>query len=117
MAEFIVEFTQSKGTGAKIAVQWSIHTDRSSNKRAGRAGVVIKTPEGDKIECMIQLDFPTTNNEAEYEVLVAGLNLAKAADTKNVVVHCNSQVVTSQINGNYGCKNERIMRYLEEVKN
>ena len=66
---------------------------------------------------MIRLDFPTTNNEAEYEALVAGLDLAKAADVENVVVHCNSQVVTSQINGSYECKNERMKWYLEKVKN
>ena len=78
--------------------------------------MVIQTPEGDKIQCMIRLDFPTTNNEAEYEALVAGLDLAKAAGAKNIVIHCNSQVVTSQINGGYECKNERMKRYLEEVK-
>ena len=44
--------------------------------------MVINTPEGDKIECMIQLDFPTTNNEVEYEALVARLDLAKAAGAK-----------------------------------
>ena len=69
-----------------------------------------------KIECMIRLDFPTTNNEAEYEALVAGLDLAKAAGAENMVVYCDSQVVTSQINGNYECKNERMKKYLEEVK-
>ena len=79
--------------------------------------MVIQTPEEDKIECMIRLDFPTTNNEAEYETLVAGLDLAKAVGAENVVVHYDSQVVTSQINGGYECKNERMKRYLEEVKN
>ena len=78
--------------------------------------MVIKTPEGDKIECMIQLDFPTTNNEAEYEALVAGLDLAKAAGAKNMIIHCDSQVITSQINGDYECRNERMKKYLEEVK-
>ena len=34
-----------------------------------------------------------------------------------MVMHCDSQVVTSQINGGYECKNERMKRYLEEVKN
>ena len=48
--------------------------------------------------------------------MVAGLDLAKAAGAENVVVHCNSQVVTSQINGGYECKNERMKRHLEEVK-
>ena len=79
--------------------------------------MVIQTLEGDKIECMIRLDFPTTNIKAEYKALVAGLDLAKATSAKNVVVHCNSQVVTSQINGGYECKNERMKRYLKEVKN
>ena len=83
----------------------------------GEAGVVIQTPEGDKIECMIRLDLLTTNNEVEYEALMAGLDLAKAAGAENVVVHCDSQVVTSQINGSYECKNVRMKRYLEEVKN
>ena len=79
--------------------------------------MVIQTLEGDKIECMIRLDFPTTNNKAEYEALVAGLDLTKAAGAENMIVHCNSQVITSQINGNYECRNERMKKYLEEVKN
>ena len=62
---------------------------------------MIQTSEGDEIRCMVQLDFPTTNNEAEYETLVVGLDLAKAVGAENVVVHCDSQVVTSQINGGY----------------
>ena len=52
--------------------------------------MVIKTPEGDKIECMIRLDFPTTNNKVEYEASVAGLDLAKAAVAENMIVHCDS---------------------------
>ena len=57
--------------------------------------MVIQTSEGDKIEYMIWLDFSTTNNEAEYEALVVRLDLARAAGAKNVVVHCDSQVVIS----------------------
>ena len=95
VADFIAEYTQLKGKEAEVLGQWSIHTDGSSNRHAGGASVVIQTPEGDKIECMIRLDFPMTNNEVEYEALVAGLNLVKAAGAQNMVVHCNSQVITS----------------------
>ena len=90
--------------------------DGSSNKQAGGASVVLHTSEGDKIECMICLDFATTNNEVEYEALVVGLDLAKAAGVENMVVYYYSQVITSQINGDYGCKNERMKEYLEEVE-
>ena len=53
------------------------------------------------VECMFRLDFATTNNEAEYEALVVGLDLAKAAGAKSVVIYYNSQVVTNQVNGDY----------------
>ena len=95
VAEFIAEYTQSEDKGAEGHRLWSIHTDGSSTQRAGGAGVVIQTPEGDKIECMIQLDFPTTNNKAKYEALVAGLDLAKAAGAENMIMHCDSQVIMS----------------------
>ena len=117
MADFIVEYTQVEGKGVEGLGQWSIHTDGSLNRHAGGAGVVIETPDGDKIECMIRLDFPTTNNEAEYEALVVGLDLAKAAGAENMIVHCDSQVIISQINNDYECRNERMKKYLEEVKN
>ena len=79
--------------------------------------MVIQTSERDKIECMIRLDFPMTNNEAEDEALVARLDLVKAAGAKNMIIHSDSQVITSQINGDYKCRNERMKKYLEEVKN
>ena len=116
MADFITKLTLIEGQRAEVVPQWSIHMDGCSNKQAGGAGVVLHTPKGDKIECMIHMDFPTTNNEAEYETLVVGLDLVKAAMVENMVVYCNSQVITSQINGNYKCKNERMKKYLKEVK-
>ena len=60
--------------------------------------------------------FPTTNNEVEYKALIAGLDLAKAARATDVVVYCDSQVVTSQVNGDYECKGEQMKKYLEQVK-
>ena len=65
---------------------------------------------------MVWLDFLTTNNEVEYETLVARLDLAKAVGGINVVVYYDSQVVTSQVNDNYECKGEPMKKYLEQVK-
>ena len=78
------------------------------NKQAGGAGVVLLSPEGDVVECMIRLDFPTTNNEAEYEALVAVFDLARATGAISVVIYCDSQVITNQVNGDYECKGERM---------
>ncbi|XP_075653832.1 uncharacterized protein LOC142624181 [Castanea sativa] len=93
-----------------------MYTNGSSNRQAGGAGVVLQSPEGDEIECMVCLDFPITNNEAEYEALIAGLDLAKAVGASNMVIHCDSQVVTNQVNGDYECKGEKMKKYLEQTK-
>ena len=63
------------------------------------------------------IGLPKTNNEDKYEALVARLDLTKVAGAESIVLHCNSQMVTSQINGDYECKNKRMKRYLEEVRN
>ena len=68
------------------------------------------------VECMVCLDFPTINNEVEYETLVAGLDLAKVAGAANVVIYCDSQVITNQVNEDYECKGKRMKRYLDQVK-
>ncbi|XP_075654785.1 uncharacterized protein LOC142624951 [Castanea sativa] len=105
-----------EGQKAKKYPQWSIHTDESSNKQASRVSNVLRSPKEDEIEYMVRLDFPTTNNEAKYEALVAGLDLAKAAEAMNVIIHCDSQVVTNQMNSDYECKGEKMKKYLEQVK-
>ncbi|XP_075640393.1 uncharacterized protein LOC142612160 [Castanea sativa] len=115
VADFIAEFTSAEGEEEKNP-QWRIFTDGSSNKKASRVGVVLKSLEGDELKCMIRLDFPTTNNETEYEALIAGLDLTQVVGAANVVVHCDSQVVTSQVNGEYECKGERMKKYWEQAK-
>ena len=95
MADFIAEFTLMDGQGAEKIPLWNIYTDGSSNRQAGGAGVVLFSPEEDKIKCMIRLEFHMTNNEAKYEALIAGLDLARALGVENMIIHCDSQVLTS----------------------
>ena len=85
-----MEFTNEEDKGANECPQWSIHTNGSSNRQVGGVGVVLLSPEGDNIECMVHLDFLTTNNEVVHETLVVGLNLTKAVGVANVVFHCDS---------------------------
>ena len=116
IADFIAEFTHDEDKRAEESPLWSIYTDGSFNRLTGGAGIVLLSPEGDAIECMVHLDFPATNNESEYEALIVGLHLAKAAGAARVVVHCDSQVITNQVNGDYECKGERMKKYLDQVK-
>ncbi|XP_074377023.1 uncharacterized protein LOC141718541 [Apium graveolens] len=78
-------------------------------------GLVLKSPEGFMIEYVLKLDFPTTNNEAEYEALIAGLGLARAVRSKNLKVCGDSRLVVSQINGDFEAKDDTMAKYLRVI--
>ena len=79
LADFIVEFTvtEEEPSEEKPDKDWEIEIDRSSVKGAGGVGIVFKTPEGHLLKHSTRLQYPTTNNEAEYEALLTGLRIAK----------------------------------------
>ena len=92
MADFIAEFTPNQGEqdGVVEAQRWVVNVDGSSTYYDGGIGVILKSPEGDKLKYIACLQYQTTNNEAEYEALLKRLELAKSLETKLVVVQGDS---------------------------
>ena len=64
----------------------------------------------------VQLKFPTTNNEPEYEGILIGLRLGKALGAKNRLVQNYSKLVIGHIRGEYEVKEERMQKYLRLTK-
>ncbi|XP_075633638.1 uncharacterized protein LOC142606124 [Castanea sativa] len=97
LADFITEFTPSQDKLDKdVRVErWVINVDRSSTLYAAGIGVILKSPEGDKLEYATRLQYQTTNNEAEYEALLKGLELAKSLGAESIIVKGDSQLVTT----------------------
>uniref|UniRef100_A0A2N9GPK1 Uncharacterized protein n=1 Tax=Fagus sylvatica TaxID=28930 RepID=A0A2N9GPK1_FAGSY len=60
--------------------------------------------------------YPTTNNEAEYEALLLGLNTARILGATELDVHSDSQLVVGQVNGDYEAKEGRMQQYLQLVR-
>ena len=83
-----------------------------ATKNNGGVGIIIRSPEGDIIKRAIRLQYTTTNNEAEYEALLARLKIAKTLGATKLDVHSNSQLVVGQVNGDYEAKEERMLQYL-----
>ena len=52
--------------------------------------VIIASPEGDILKYGVQLKFPLTNNEAEYETILMGLRIAQALRAKNALLRSDS---------------------------
>ena len=73
-------------------------------------------PKADTLKRKVRLHYQTTNNEAEYEALLKGLELAKSLGAESVLVQRDSQLVIGQVNGTYKAKKERMKKYLNKVK-
>ncbi|GJR11624.1 reverse transcriptase domain-containing protein [Tanacetum coccineum] len=86
--------------------------EESSNEPHGRTGEI---PELRPLftDC---LTSGATNNEAEYEALIAGLRIAEQMGVKNLQAHVDLRLVANQVNGSYVAKESGMIQYLNKVK-
>ncbi|XP_058180119.1 uncharacterized protein LOC131298660 [Rhododendron vialii] len=94
---------------------WRLHVDGASNSNGAGAGVVLVSPCGTLHESDINIDFPATNNEAEYEALLAGLRFAVAMEISNLVIYCDSQLIVNQVLGDYEAWDPQMSKYQATV--
>jgi ribonuclease HI len=59
---------------------------------------------------------PRTNNEAEYEAVIAGLLICSMSDLKDPIIYTDSAVVANQINGRWQCRNSALMPLLMTIE-
>nr|GEV27383.1 reverse transcriptase domain-containing protein [Tanacetum cinerariifolium] len=96
---------------------WILFTDGSSCVDGSRAGLIIMNPEGMEFTYALRFRFNATNNEAEYEALIAGLRIATQMGIQNLQANVDSKLVANQVNEIYIAKESSMIRNLEKVKN
>lgn len=84
-----------------------LHTDGGARGNPGPAGigVVLQAPNGDVIEEIGRGIGWATNNVAEYEGLIAGLQAAREHGASELEVFMDSTLVVEQMKGSYKVKN------------
>ena len=78
--------------------------------------MVLISPKREILKYAVRLQFPATNNLAEYKALLIGLSLTKVLKDKTFIVQADSQLVIGQVRGDYEVKEERMQKYLKVVK-
>ena len=116
IADFIAEFTYPYEEEDPPIETWTVQIDGFATKKVGGVGVVPISLEKEKLKYAAKLQFPVTNNEAEYEALLIRLSLVKALGAKNIIVQTDSQLIIEQMKGDYEAKEERMQKYLKIVK-
>lgn len=95
LVDFVVELTPREEEVSSRT--WKIHVDGSASKNGCGAEVVIRDLENIKIEHAIHFLFQATNNVAEYEALLVGLEIANNLGAKRVEVFNDLQLVYNQV--------------------
>jgi ribonuclease HI len=67
-------------------------------------------------EFAIPIQPTVTNNQAEYEALLRGLQYLREVGAVSVEVYGDSELVIKQLNGQYECKSEALRSYYEECR-
>ncbi|GJW02460.1 reverse transcriptase domain-containing protein [Tanacetum coccineum] len=122
LADFIVERPEEEspdtlmGEEEELPEPWILFTDGSSCTDGSGAGLILTNPEGMEFTYALRFRFDATNNEAEYEALIAGLKIAEQMGVKNLQANVDSRLVANQVNGTYVAKETDMVRYLEKVK-
>ncbi|GKB16137.1 reverse transcriptase domain-containing protein [Tanacetum coccineum] len=96
--------------------EWKLYTDGASSSDGAGARLMLIDPAGKEYTYAIRFEFETTNNEAEYEALLAGLRIAQEMEITKVAIFLDSQLVVNQIKGTYAAKQLSIKSYLQKVK-
>ena len=67
-------------------------------------------------EYALRFSFKTSNNQAEYEALIAGLRIAKDLKVKKLRAYSDSQLVVGQTKGEFEARDPVMEKYLQKVK-
>ncbi|GKC83376.1 reverse transcriptase domain-containing protein [Tanacetum coccineum] len=108
--------TDTKLEETKLSCEWKLYTDGASSSDGSGAGLMLIDPEGKEYTYALRFKFETTNNEAEYEALLAGLRIAQEMEIVNLAIFVDSQLLVNQVKGIYAAKQPAIREYLQRTK-
>ena len=94
LADFVMEFTPvelAEDTRATPDLPiWKLSVDGAANAPGSGARLILTSPEGIDIEYALRFRFQASNNEADYEAVIAGLNLAHSMEVDHLEVRNDS---------------------------
>nr|KYP50247.1 Retrovirus-related Pol polyprotein from transposon 297 family [Cajanus cajan] len=116
LADFVMELTSLAEEGNIEETQWILSVDGASNLGGSGAGIVLEGLGGILLEQSLRFEFRASNNQVEYEALLAGMKLAKEMGATSLSARSDSQLITGQVAGTFQAKDPQLAKYLEKVK-
>ncbi|KAK4409608.1 hypothetical protein Sango_0033800 [Sesamum angolense] len=100
----------------EVTPPWKMYFDGASHKEGAGAGVVFVTSEGEVLPYSFTLTQNCSNNVAEYQALILGLEIPVDAKQLSLKVYEDSQLVVNQLLGLYEVKKPELLPYHNYAK-
>jgi ribonuclease HI len=95
---------------------WIMYFDGSVLKEGVIVGLVFISPLGVRMKYMVQLHFSASNNAAEYEALINGLQIAVKLGIKRLEIRGGSELVVGQVMKDKNCVDPKMEAYYQAVR-
>jgi ribonuclease HI len=117
LADFMAEWTEIQTAPASIEHEtWIKYFDGSVMKEGADVGLVFITPLGSRMEYMVRLHFPASNNATEYEALINGLRIAVELGIKRLEIRGDSELVVDQVMKDKNYVDPKMAMYCQAVQ-
>ncbi|XP_021690440.2 uncharacterized protein LOC110672082 [Hevea brasiliensis] len=90
---------------------WQMYFDGEANLSSNGIGALLVSPDGKHFSIVVKLIFECTNNVAEYEACVSGLQAAIEMKVKKLEVYRDSALTIYQVKGKWQTKDPKIIPY------
>jgi hypothetical protein len=99
LPDFIAEWLELQNIGPPdLSSVRTMYFDESKRVQGAGAGVVLISPQGDKLKYVLRMSFSqASNNEAKYEALLHGMKMAKACGATRLKISGDSNLVVQQV--------------------
>ncbi|XP_042484524.1 uncharacterized protein LOC122064815 [Macadamia integrifolia] len=95
---------------------WQLYFDGVATQRGYGVGLLFITLDELYLPSSFRLDFPCTNNIAEYEACAIGLEIALTIGVKKIQVFGDSSIVICETQGKWKTRDEKLKPYQEYLK-
>jgi ribonuclease HI len=95
---------------------WTIFCDGSWGTFSVGAAAVLVAPSKFRTCYAVKLDFSCTNNIAEYEALLLGLQKLKAMGIRRAILKTVSQVISGHVDKSSKARDPKLEKYLDAVR-
>ena len=92
-----------------------MYFDGAYSKDGKGMSIVIISPSNKVYNFSFRLEFEASNNVAEYEALLLGLETAKYMGIKMLNIKGHSDLFVLQIKNQYQCKNDKLRKYRNSI--